>query len=38
MIEEHPIDWSAARPSALTAVRRAAVDAFLRMVRQHTEE
>ncbi|MEE6157724.1 patatin-like phospholipase family protein [Olsenella sp. YH-ols2221] len=38
MIEEHPIDWSAARPSALTAVRRAAVDAFLRMVRQHAVE
>lgn len=38
MIREHPIDWTPARPSAFTAVRRAAVDAISRMVRQYTAD
>lgn len=33
MLEEHPVDWSAARPSALTALRRNAVDALAKMLR-----
>lgn len=36
MIAEHPVDWEPARPSAFTAVKRAAVDAISRMVRQYT--
>jgi hypothetical protein len=37
MIREKPIDWSAARPTPLTAVRRAAVDAFSKMLRPKLE-
>ena len=36
MMQDHPVDWSAARPTPLMAMRRAAVDAFARMMRpQH---
>lgn len=33
MLREHPVNWSAARPSPLTALKRAAVDAFSRAIR-----
>ena len=37
MIVDRPVDWSPAKPTALEAVRRAAVDALSRMVRTHTD-
>lgn len=33
MLREHPIDWSVAKPTPLGAVRRAAIDAFSKMLR-----
>lgn len=33
MIREHPVDWTRAKPSALTAVTRAAVDGFAKLMR-----
>ena len=38
MIVDRPVDWSPAKPTALEAVRRAAVDALSRMVRTHTDK
>lgn len=36
MMRDNPVDWSAAKPTPIMAVRRAAVDAFARMMRpQH---
>ena len=37
MIVDRPVDWTHAKPTALEAVRRAAVDALSRMVRTHTD-
>lgn len=33
MLRANPVDWSPARPSAFSAMRRAAVDAIASMVR-----